>query len=266
MSQKSNFDRASILRAAWTAARAAAAAAGEGVRAHIGAAMKAAWGAAKAAAMTPQQAQLQQANAGAARIEALHARIRELAGAPKLDLEELAPLFAQMPGVTHCVPEPRSSDRLSITATGTRCGTLDRPYTIPFLMDAFAIPAIPRVNESLDDAIERNDKRKAKRAAEIERDGFDRAVDRTIIKGPYRAEVVPAGGGEIAVVVFADLADGTEKHLGAVVMDPLPTRREVIDFALGKLGYYSTIDMDADDGSEISTAKLADLESRLARR
>ncbi len=54
MSQKSNFDRASILRSAWTAARVAAAAAGEGVRAHIGAAMKAAWSAAKAAAAPVQ--------------------------------------------------------------------------------------------------------------------------------------------------------------------------------------------------------------------
>ncbi|MBK3397763.1 hypothetical protein [Methylobacterium ajmalii] len=55
MTKKSSYDRAAILRSAWTAARAAAAAAGQGVRQHIGAAMKAAWGAAKTAAAQPVQ-------------------------------------------------------------------------------------------------------------------------------------------------------------------------------------------------------------------
>ena len=69
MSQKS-YDRSAILRSAWTAARAAAAAAGEGVRQHIGTAMRAAWGAAKAAVMVPQMAQLQQACAAKGEPEA----------------------------------------------------------------------------------------------------------------------------------------------------------------------------------------------------
>ena len=41
--------RSAILLSAWIAARAAAAAAGEGVRAYIGAAMRSAWAAAKEA-------------------------------------------------------------------------------------------------------------------------------------------------------------------------------------------------------------------------
>lgn len=68
MNTASKYDRSAILGYAWTRARAAAAAAaGESVRLHIGAAMRAAWSEAKAvaaAAMVPQPAQQQQANAG----------------------------------------------------------------------------------------------------------------------------------------------------------------------------------------------------------
>lgn len=56
-----SVDRSAILREAWGRARRAAAAASEGVRSHIGAAMRAAWSAAKVAAMVPQVAQQQQA-------------------------------------------------------------------------------------------------------------------------------------------------------------------------------------------------------------
>ncbi len=70
---KKSYDRAGILRSAWTAAREAAAAAGEGVRQHIGAAMKAAWSVAKAAAAQPVDAMVplpvQQAQACAAPAE-----------------------------------------------------------------------------------------------------------------------------------------------------------------------------------------------------
>lgn len=88
MSKKS-YDRAAILKAAWHAARSAAAAAGQGVRAHIGAAMKAAWSAAKAPAMVALQVQPQQADAGAALAEVAEpvAEIEAPAKPAKIELE-----------------------------------------------------------------------------------------------------------------------------------------------------------------------------------
>ncbi|CAO4181067.1 hypothetical protein EEDFHM_03847 [Methylorubrum populi] len=66
MSTTPKFNRSAILGYAWTRARAAAVAAGQSVRLHIGAAMRAAWSEAKAAvaAMVPQPVQQQQAQAG----------------------------------------------------------------------------------------------------------------------------------------------------------------------------------------------------------
>lgn len=84
-----SYDRAAILKAAWHAARSAAAAAGEGVRSHIGAAMKAAWSAAKAAAMVPLPVQPQQACACAAPAEAAEpvAEIEAPAKPARIELE-----------------------------------------------------------------------------------------------------------------------------------------------------------------------------------
>ncbi|MBI1689550.1 hypothetical protein [Methylorubrum sp. DB1722] len=264
-----SIDRAAVLRRAWFLARHAAVLTGEPLRSRIGPAMRAAWALAKTAAVAtvPQPAQQQQGKAAPASSDALHARIRELAAVERPRMIEIASLFAQLPGVVSCHPELEDGlcSRLVIKATGTRCGDLDRPYALPFLMEAFGIPAIPRENEMLDLAIERNERAKARRAAEIERDGFDRAVDRTIVKGAYRAEVSHAEYGQVVVLVFADLVNRKTTCLGRVVMDPQPTRGEVLYGALAELGYYRTLDMDADDGSEIPTPKLAALESRLAR-
>ncbi|MCG5246921.1 hypothetical protein LPC10_17455 [Methylorubrum sp. B1-46] len=83
------YDRSAILRAAWNAARSAAAAAGEGVRKHIGSAMRAAWTAAKATAMVPQIAQLQQACAASVEAEVAEpvAEIEAPAKPARIELE-----------------------------------------------------------------------------------------------------------------------------------------------------------------------------------
>lgn len=88
-----SYDRSSILKAAWTAAREAASAAGEGVRAHIGAAMKAAWSAAKAAVAQPVDAMaplpVQQAQACAAQPEPAAEPVAEVEAAAQPERIEL---------------------------------------------------------------------------------------------------------------------------------------------------------------------------------
>lgn len=234
------------LRTAWAIARREAAAAGDDVE------------------MVQQQAQQQQANAGGETVDAIKGSIRTAAAAGQLDAT--AALFARLPGVERCRPD-EFSDRLVIRARGTRCGGLDKAYSLPFLFEAFGIPALPKDDTHLDAAIERNHEKRRERAELLQRDGFDPAIDRTIVKGPFTAKLEPFGTDRMTrVTVHAALRNGTTRDLGTAIVSWAALRSQILEMALERLGYgHLGLDMDADDGSLIWTPARVALNRVLAK-